>query len=192
MIIFAKTSDFEEDLYAGLVAPKLQSNLLTETWNNGKFMLKWIVWIFELGEYCLKKGAGTLKSNCSENLTYHVNNIEELKLDFVQPGYGFSVHHDHSKWAVTKSNEGFFGIGAGHIANSRVQIACIGDINRQEEQLKRGGGTVCFANNANVWQAYSGLVDEIQECDKVAVYNHNMPKRKKIKFNISGEAIILV
>lgn len=35
LLSFAKATEFEDDLYSGLVAPKLASNLLTETWNNG-------------------------------------------------------------------------------------------------------------------------------------------------------------
>lgn len=170
LLSFAKTTEFQEDLYAGLVAPTLQSNLLTETWNNG---------------------AGTLKSNCSANLSYHVNNIEELSLDFVSPGYKFSVHDDHSKWAVTKSNGGFFGVGLGKSAYSDVRMACIGDINRQEEQFKRGGGTMCFVKNENVWHEYSRIVSDIQECQTVRVHM-NRRKWKKVKFNISGEAIVML
>ena len=37
MLSFAKATEFEDDLYSGMVAPKLNSNLITETWNNGKF-----------------------------------------------------------------------------------------------------------------------------------------------------------
>ena len=94
--------------------------MLTETWNNG---------------------AGTLTSNCSQNLQYHVMNIEEVKFDILN--LKFSVHHDHSKWAVTSFSD--------NVAGQKVKIACIGDINRQEEQFKRSGGTVCFLNNENVW-----------------------------------------
>lgn len=35
MMSFAKTTEFQDDLYSGLVAPNLMSNLLTETWSNG-------------------------------------------------------------------------------------------------------------------------------------------------------------
>lgn len=141
----------------------------------------------------MAKGAGTLKSNCSSNMRYHVNNIEEVGMDFVEAGYAFSVHHDHSKWAVTKSFEGFFGIGKGALENAAasydVQVACVGDINRQEDQMKRGGGTVCFTRNANVWREYGSLVRQIQECDHVQVAP-GLKKWKKVKFTVSGEMIV--
>lgn len=125
-----------------------------------------------------------------------MNNIEEIKLDLVQPGYKFTVHHDHSKWAVTKPDDTISEdhLESGHQGgsgvsgrNSTVRVTCIGDINRQEDQRKRGGGTVCFMHNENVWREYSRIVSEIQECAKM----RNL-KWKKIKYTISGEALVLV
>lgn len=139
------------------------------------------------------KGAGTLKSNCSVNLPYHVNNIEEIKIDPLVPGYKFSVHHDHSKWAVTKSNNDLNDLFVDSSLNNNrnssesVRIACVGDINRQEEQFKRGGGTVCFMSNENVWRAYSQMVNEIEQCGKMRTL-----RWKKIKYTISGEALVLM
>ncbi len=81
-------------------------------------------------------------------------NIEEVEFDFIN--LSFSVHKDHSKWAVTTSGE-----------NSTVpasNVACVGDINRQWDQLTRGGGTVCFLNNYNVWSEYHKLVTQIETC----------------------------
>lgn len=46
------------------------------------------------------------------------------------------------------------------------KIACVGDINRQEEQFKRGGGTVCFMDNENVWNQYSKLVAQVEPCKR--------------------------
>ena len=112
-------------MYSGIVASYLQSNLLTETWNNG---------------------AGTLSSNCSTK--FQVHNIEEVKFESI--GIEFSVHSDHSKWAVTD----------GQI----YRILCIGDINRQDEQFRRAGGTVCFLKNEKVWNRYFNNVVQIQPC----------------------------
>ncbi len=88
LLSFAKYTDFGDDLYTALVAPTLEADLYTETWNNG---------------------AGTLESNCSNSLNYQVHNIEQIKFDSFD--IRFSVHHDHSKWIVTtdkRSNKFWF------------------------------------------------------------------------------------
>jgi hypothetical protein len=148
LLSFAKFTNFQDDLYSGLVAPEIKADLLTETWNNG---------------------AGTLKSNCSQTIKYHVMNVEEVKFDFLN--LKFSVHHDHSKWAVTSLNKqqinNAFDLGNNFNIDQSVKIACIGDINRQEEQFKRSGGTVCFLNNENVWNQYFSIVNDVEKCEKV-------------------------
>ena len=132
----AKFTNFQDDLFAGLVAETLLSDLFTETWNNGP---------------------GTLPSNCTAKLPYHVYNIEKVRFNFDDSAtVSFSVHHDHSKWAVTSFK-------TRHVLNKnnydyiepQVKVACIGDINRQEDQYKRAGGLFCFMNNMNTWQEYS-------------------------------------
>lgn len=154
---FAKFTNFGDDLYSGLVAPNLSSDLLTETWNNG---------------------AGTLESNCSISLEYQVHNIEQVK--FESMGIRFSVHRDHSKWAVTTGQQS--------------KKVCIGDINRQSEQFKRAGGTVCFMNNIEVWSEYNKLVDQIQPCKTRKKHFKRKMKAKfrKFKVNDSNEVIILL
>ena len=158
MLSFAKFTKYGDDLYSGLVAPNLNSNLLTETWNNG---------------------AGTLDSNCSDSLQFQVHNIEQVKFD--QFGLRFSVHRDHSKWAVT--------------SGVTSKIVCIGDINRQSEQFKRAGGTVCFMNNEKVWSEYNLLVDQIQPCKNSLKVNKKKFKKRpmrKFKDSVTNEVIVLL
>jgi hypothetical protein len=163
LLSFAKFTNFEDDLYSGLVAPQIKSDLLTETWNNG---------------------AGTLKSNCSQNIKYHVMNVEEVKFGFLN--LKFSVHHDHSKWAVTSiNNPSDLGI-----SSQDIKIACIGDINRQEEQFKRSGGTVCFLDNENVWNQYYTIVNDIEKCQ--ANKAQRAIKTRKFPSENSNEKIILL
>ena len=158
LLSFAKFTKYGDDLYSGLVAPNLNSNLLTETWNNG---------------------AGTLDSNCSDSLQFQVHNIEQVKFD--QFGLRFSVHRDHSKWAVT--------------SGVTSKIVCIGDINRQSEQFKRAGGTVCFMNNEKVWSEYNLLVDQIQPCKNSLKVNKKKFKKRqmrKFKDSVTNEVIVLL
>lgn len=124
-ISFAKAAGFQRDLYTDLVAPSLQSDLNVETWNNGR---------------------GTLASNCT--LDYHVFNIELISFDTLN--VSFSVHHDHSKWALS--------------TNQNKLFVCIGDINRQVDQYKRGGGTLCLINNNQVWSEYKNLIKQVDDC----------------------------
>lgn len=132
---FAKFTNFHDDLYTALVAPKFQSNLKTETWNNG---------------------AGTLPSNCT--LNYHVYNIEQVNFEFLN--MTFSVHHDHSKWAITAP---MFDMNLKSIENST--ILCVGDINRQIEQYVRAGGTLCLLNNLNVWSKFNNIIQNYETCN---------------------------
>ncbi len=85
-------------------------------------------------------------------------NIEQIEFDLID--LNFSVHNDHSKWVVTTQ----FDHSLIYYDNEFSKIACIGDINRQVDQLKRGGGTVCFANNQNVWLEYHKLVRKFESC----------------------------
>lgn len=101
-------------------------------------------------------GNGTFPSNCSSKLNYHVMNIEQVEFNFIN--ISFSVHNDHSKWVVTNELDHFKN------DNDISEIACIGDINRQEDQLRRGGGTVCFLNNHNVWNEYHKTVSKFEDC----------------------------
>lgn len=165
LLSIAKYTDFEDDLYTALVAPTLEADMYTETWNNG---------------------AGTLESNCSNVFNYQVHNIEQIKFDSF--GVRFSVHHDHSKWAVTtdkRANSFWFD-------RSAKEIACIGDINRQEEQFKRAGGTVCFMDNRNVWEQYSKIVDQVEPCRKGVARNKRMTQGKRLKFPGSRNKIVML
>jgi deoxyribonuclease-2 len=122
---FAKSKQWGQDLYADLVAPTLQRNLFAETWQNGK---------------------GNIGSNCTAG--YQVFNTATIS---PISGVSFTIHNDHSKWAVTYEKSG----GGGTV--------CIGDINRQSTQYKRGGGTVCMQNK-NVWQTFRNSISTFDQC----------------------------
>ncbi|XP_013384597.1 plancitoxin-1 [Lingula anatina] len=93
-----------------------------------------------------QNGPGKTPSYCKG--PFHVENIQSIS--FPKTEIAFKETKDHSKWAVTvKSTQGDW--------------TCIGDINRQEGQLHRGGGTVCM-NNRQVWKSFSGLVGAVEHC----------------------------
>ncbi|KAM9310077.1 deoxyribonuclease-2-alpha [Pholidichthys leucotaenia] len=95
------------------------------------------------------RSSGVLPSNCS--LGWKV-----LDVTLINPGQSFTFNNtqDHSKWAVSSKPAGQ-GAGGGW--------ACVGDINRNEAEEKRGGGTVCV-RDATVWKAYRTAALDCQGC----------------------------
>lgn len=87
-----------------------------------------------------------LPSNCSADIPHHVYNVKEVQLLKGEP---FLDTVDHSKWCVTD--------GGG--------TACIADTNREESQMKRGGGAIC-TDDAVVGRAFSALIKRTQPCKR--------------------------
>ncbi|XP_056011276.1 plancitoxin-1-like isoform X2 [Ostrea edulis] len=85
-----------------------------------------------------------LPSNCST--TYKVQNVKTVGFD---NGYSFPATIDHAKWAVTKGSPWI----------------CIGDINRNKSQFKRGGGTMCLSHEG-VSNQFRKLVKDYQNCSR--------------------------
>lgn len=134
---FAKSPKYNKELYEDFVAPMLDTNLLVETWRNG---------------------AGNLKSNCS--LNDKVYNIESLELEDLN--IKFHTTLDHSKWAVSQS------VGLKFWRwryPSTSNWICVGDINRQQHQMVRGGGVLC-QQNKKVAKQFRKLVKEYESCSK--------------------------
>uniref|UniRef100_A0A8C8FFQ7 Deoxyribonuclease-2-alpha n=1 Tax=Oncorhynchus tshawytscha TaxID=74940 RepID=A0A8C8FFQ7_ONCTS len=85
------------------------------------------------------RSTGILPSDCS--LGWKV-----LDIQLISPGgrITFKASNDHSKWAVSTTGGG---------VDRAAGWVCVGDINRNEAEEKRGGGTVCL-QDATVWKAY--------------------------------------
>lgn len=95
-ISFAKSDMWQKDLYDEFVAPTLRSDLLTETWLNGR---------------------GKLPSDCGQTKVYNIKSIlmQAFNIDF-------KSSHDHSKWAITtdgKANQTWICIGDINRANTQ-------------------------------------------------------------------------
>ncbi|XP_068426118.1 deoxyribonuclease-2-alpha [Clinocottus analis] len=95
------------------------------------------------------RSTGILPSNCS--LGWKV-----LDITLINPGqtFKFKASQDHSKWAVSPMASGS-GSGGGWV--------CVGDINRNQAEERRGGGTVCL-QDAVVWKAYRSAALECEAC----------------------------
>ena len=90
-------------------------------------------------------GVGTQPSNCTTQ--YPVHNIDIIR--FNSYNTQFTVNSDHSKWGLNVPTD-----------ITQGKYICIGDINRQISQYKRGGGTVCFKNNAAVGRSLDNTTDK--------------------------------
>ncbi len=81
LIHFAKTKDFNADLYYSFVAPALKTNLLAETWQHG---------------------SGRIGPSCDG---YTVENIIKLSVQTDTDAFAFANYKDHSKFVVSKSSD---------------------------------------------------------------------------------------
>jgi len=93
-----------------------------------------------------QNGAGDMPSCCppSNNCTFpSYNNL------VVTMGRSWKINQDHSKWGVSTS--------------SSKKVTCVGDINRQTGQRKRGGGAVC-TTDSGVWGSFAAAVTSTQPC----------------------------
>ncbi|RCN23944.1 deoxyribonuclease II [Ancylostoma caninum] len=73
---------------------------------------------------------------------------------------GYSSSKDHSKWGVSMKE--------------KVPVVCIGDVNRQQSQFKRGGGTVCIEDR-KLWKTFYDSIGSYTDCGGSTV------QAKKIK-----------
>ena len=73
------------------------------------------------------------------------------------PHASFMNSMDHSKLAIVVDK------------SKSPQYLCIGDINRQNSQTKRGGGTICFKNKKNLAQTYYSFINTLDDCDGTEV-----------------------
>ncbi|XP_034384467.1 deoxyribonuclease-2-alpha [Cyclopterus lumpus] len=94
------------------------------------------------------RSTGILPSDCS--LGWKV-----LDIKLINPGqtFPFKASQDHSKWAVSPEAAGS---GGGWV--------CVGDINRNKAEERRGGGTVCLQDPV-VWKAYRTAALQCEACE---------------------------
>ena len=80
---FAKNPAWNNELWAGLIAPSLKNSLLVETWMNGD--------------------GGKINSTCDQ--TYQVLDVSQVAV----AGYSWINAKDHSKWGVSSSSSPSWG-----------------------------------------------------------------------------------
>ncbi|XP_052499924.1 deoxyribonuclease-2-alpha isoform X2 [Budorcas taxicolor] len=90
-----------------------------------------------------QRSSGILPSNCSR--AQHVFDVTQTA--FPGPaGPAFNATEDHSKWCVTPKGP----------------WACVGDMNRNQREEHRGGGTLCAQM---LWKAFKPLVKAWEPCE---------------------------
>ncbi|VDM78823.1 unnamed protein product [Strongylus vulgaris] len=77
---------------------------------------------------------------------YDINTVTIL-------GTAYNSSKDHSKWGVS--------------LNKKVPTVCIGDVNRQVSQFKRGGGAVCI-EDSKLWKIFHGSIGAYDNCRGVS------------------------
>lgn len=128
--IFSKSSAYGRDIYSGLIEHSLDTSLLVQSWRRG--------------------AGGELDSYCPLH-DYHVNNVNEMKVQVNGKDEIWSYLEDHSKWAISEEQSS--------------KVFCISDVNRMKSQFKRGGGAVCLRCQ-ECWSIFSNTIADIESCPK--------------------------
>lgn len=93
-----------------------------------------------------RHGPGNINSDCTKpTKVYNIKDVSIEAADKIE----FSTLKDHSKWMVSESNN----------------LICVGDINRQEHQKVRGGGTVCIQHE-NLSKIYQEMIKDSEPCQR--------------------------
>jgi len=82
---------------------------------------------------------------CAPDYQYNLVNVQTLSLG---PDVSFGETNDHSKWAISLKDKSW---------------VCIGDINHQQSQFGRAGGSMCF-QNPSVRAAYFAMIGDTAGC----------------------------
>ena len=128
--VYSTTAQWNNDLYAGCVAPYEKDTLWVETWIRGKAS----------GPVCPYTEYDTLDIKFLD----FQEAPEVQKVQKAQKTQKWSETQDHSKWLITEYK----------------QVVCMGDVNRMTTQYLRGGGTACFNDpvlHAVLKKAITGL-----------------------------------
>ncbi|KAK5975689.1 Deoxyribonuclease II [Trichostrongylus colubriformis] len=103
-------------------------------------------------ESWLNGGADDLESICTRRTSIY--DVSAVSL----PDVSFNSSRDHSKWAVADTN-------------GQTSIVCVGDLNRQRSQFRRGGGAVCFQHHG-LWTTLHSSVKSVQPCVSKNIHSY--------------------
>ncbi|EFA84428.1 deoxyribonuclease II [Heterostelium album PN500] len=113
--VFAKNSEWNDDLYEGFVQVTFDQDMIVQSWRLGA-------------------NSTIMPSYCRPEYKYDSLNIMKLSINGTDGSqYSWKYTVDHSKWAATLDS------------SESTKYICIGDINRMKSQYHRGGGTACLS-----------------------------------------------
>ncbi|CAG2117339.1 unnamed protein product, partial [Medioppia subpectinata] len=93
-------------------------------------------------------------------------NVDRIQIpDIGVKDVDWEYTEDHSKWGITTDDKG-------------TAYTCIADINRMKSQFKRGGGSLCFADE-KVWHIFKKSVEGIEGCHAKSASNHKKDSHHK-------------
>ncbi|XP_070505158.1 deoxyribonuclease-2-alpha [Chironomus tepperi] len=150
-------SNFVSFAKSGAFKKELYEDLVAPHYNAGDFFVE--SW---------RHGPGNIGSDCTKQTK--VYNVKDIAIRSSEE-ISFSTLHDHSKWMVSNDNN----------------LICVGDINRQEHQKVRGGGTVCIQLES-VAKVYNQIIVDSEPCSKrrkfVPIEIRNNHVRNDIEYNL--------
>jgi len=151
---FAKSYNWQYDLYETIVSPYFRSAFAWETWRRSP----------------------AEPSFCYPEYTWTEINVMKVQFEN-DANLSFAYTKDHSKIGIALPNNTFYKqIQTSQNTNRLLsyqhaldidatfnKYACVGDLNRMYSQEDRGGGTACLIN-ANFWQILKYAFIEYESC----------------------------
>ena len=102
---------------------------------------------------------GTVAANVDDSGEHHIGDAQSINLEPIHVHYSWPYTRDHAKWAVSME--------------SRKPWVCVGDINRDKSQSRRGGGAVAFQHDS--------LWDSLSKIESLAALPPSKRKRRRRK-----------
>jgi len=120
---YGKNGKTDSDLWEDYVAPGIKTGLNVESWCGGDFSDSFGCQPSDCAGAKIRNPSKPQKSKS----TYAYDSVCITNLDFGS-GNSFETKYNHAKLGIARTGS----------------YVCIGDINRQTTQRKRGGGAICF------------------------------------------------
>lgn len=92
-------------------------------------------------------GKNNIGPSC--NGSFSVIDIRKVNIKAHGKSYSFLTYDDHSKYVISEKSD--------------LPYVCVGGINRQYSQFKRGGGCICL-KNIQLWEQFHSLIDRTDVC----------------------------